>query len=335
MKTKILIAAIMGALMLLILPAAADYSGDHPLVPVESGTIKGDVLFLVEDDTDDNYLLLNEPPLGDKPSVTQTFSVSIPDGAEVTSARLYNYYTWSKVEGDKLTAGAPAEANITLSRDSMPLIDVNLINPDGCDVTSCDNPIVYVDDQEILNYWDSKSTTSGVKYNTPYGNIVIDVTEMVTESGTYTATIEHASNGNTIQFVTYGFALLIVYEDDAASPISYWITEGADVLMSSDTYGITPEDATTVVLNPVGFNKGWHNMKILAAGTNNPFKDSQQSLTEILLDGNKIQTFPLVTSKALSLYDKDVLLKNKYNNIFSVRDKGDMYTVFNAVLVDR
>ena len=35
MKIEILIAGIMGALMLPILPAVADYSGDYSLVPVE------------------------------------------------------------------------------------------------------------------------------------------------------------------------------------------------------------------------------------------------------------------------------------------------------------
>jgi len=335
MKTKILIAAIMGALMLLILPAAADYSGDHPLVPVESGTINGDVLFLVEDGTNQNYLKLTEAPdfpVGaPKPNLTQSFDVSIPEGATVTSARLFNYYTWSRTHPTSYTQpGAPAEADITFSSGSSDM-SVQLINPGGCDVTItnlCANPIVY--DEDTIQYWDS----SGRYYfNYPNGNIAMDVTDIVTGSDTYTATVEHASGGNTDSFVTYGFALLIVYEDTSASPISYWVTEGADVLYNK--YGFTPEDATTEVLNPLGFNKGLHNMKILAAGADKPFKQSQQSLTEILLDGNKIQTFPLVSDEALSLYNKDVMLKDQYSNIFSVRDVGDYYTVFNAILVEK
>jgi len=329
MKTKILIAAIMGALMLLILPAAADYSGDHPLVLFDRGTINGDVLFLVEDGTNQNYLTLTEAPAipgASKPKLTQTFEVFIPDGATVTSARLYNYYTWSRNNGAN-TPGAPAEADITFSIGSSEM-SVHLTNPESCDVTSCCNPIAYGDD--TIQYWDSSGRTW---YNFAFGNIVMDVNDIVTGSGTYTATIEHATGGNTASFATYGFALLIIYEDASASPISYWITEGADELCSN--YGLTPEQATTEVLNPIGFNKGLHNMKILAAGTDKPFMNSPKSLAEILLDGNKIQNFPLVSDEALSLYNKDVRLKDQYSNIFSVRDVGDFFTVFNAILVDR
>lgn len=337
MKTKLLIAAIMGALMLLILPAAADYSGDHPLVPVESGTIKGDVLYLVEDNTSDNYLKLTEapvlPPGSLKPNVTQTFIASIPDGAEVKFAKLYNYYTWSRKDLESANPGAPAEADITFSSDTSTM-SVQLINPCGCDVTSCANPLVYTDIPNVIHYWDSKGPLSDGThyYNYAYGNIAMDVTSMVTGSGEYTATIEHATDGNTMCFNTYGFALLIVYEAKTVPPMRYWITEGADVLSSS--YGFTPEEATTEVLSasilrpPVRPIKSAE-LKVMAAGTENP-----EILTAVLADGIKIGAFPVVSSKSLSLFDEATTL-NLGENIFSARDEGDFYTVFNAILVER
>jgi hypothetical protein len=338
MKIKQIIAGIMGALLLLGLPAAADYSGDHPLLTVDQGKIKGDVLFLVEDNTILNYKTLGEAsgPFGKKPNVTQAFTVSIPAGAVVKSARLYNYYNWARKDSFSYNPGAPAEADISFSSPAY-TVGVHFVNPAGCDVTNCANPIVY----PLIgttHYWDSKGLnpdpTQITNYNFAFGTMAMDVTDMVTGSGTYTAKIEHASGGNTLNFVTYGFALLVIYEDENAAPIKYWVTEGADILWNSTTPGFsfTSEQATTTVLSAKGIKTETSELSVLAAGTDKP---GTPSLTAILANGASIGGFPLVDGKALSLFDNVINIENAGKNVFSARDEGDMHTVFNAILVDR
>ncbi len=340
MNMKNLIAGIMGALLLLTLPALADYSGDHPLVPVEIGKLNGDVLFLVEDNTSTNYQLIESPTN----NWTQTFTVEIPDGAKIRTARLYNYYNWAQHTAVPGVArpnvpGAPAEADITFSSDTSAM-SVHLINPLSCDVTTpCDNPIVY--NQDVVHYWDSK----GPQYVSPthlwnfaFGTIAMDVTSNVTGSGTYTAKIEHAAGGNTMNFVTMGFALLIVYEDETASPIKYWITEGADILWGNhDIWQIpplTPEQATTEVLSARGIGTKTAELQVLAAFIDRPGK-TPVILVENGKEIKEIGPFPIGGIKHLSLFDQVITLNNAGATVVYDRDFGDFHTVHNAILVDR
>lgn len=79
-------------LLALSTPAAADYSGDHPLKFVRSGWVDGGVIFeTVTDGT--GYTQLDAI---DSATYSQDIEVNIPEGAKVKLARLYNYYSWSK-----------------------------------------------------------------------------------------------------------------------------------------------------------------------------------------------------------------------------------------------
>jgi len=111
---------------LLAVPALTDYTGDHSLTVYEHNTINGGVVFdTVEDGS--KYTLLYSPPQNmTKPVLSQDLTVAIPAGATVRTARLYNYYTWSKSDyGDKYTPGDPAEANLTFNE-----VLVTCQNPD-------------------------------------------------------------------------------------------------------------------------------------------------------------------------------------------------------------
>ena len=256
MNTKKGIGIAMAVLIAAVVMAAlaTAYSGDHQLtVSQQHGMVNGGVVF-VTDQSGLLYTCLGNAPYAD--GLSQGLTVDIPADATVKSATLYNYYTWSRPGPDKYQPGVPANAVLTLTTPTGATETRTCLNPPICtDLTNCDsgncpcpNPIHYGD--SAVQYWDIKDLTYGTTWRAPGGTFAWDVTDMVTGSGTYTATIENAK-AETIEeerFCTYGFGLLVVYTSPGKPTSTYWIAEGHDILYASSYYGITPEMATTSAL---------------------------------------------------------------------------------------
>jgi hypothetical protein len=224
--------AIVAVLLAFSSPAAADYSGDHPLAIYDHDTINGGLVYETITDGSGYWQL---DAIGSD-TYSQDITIDIPAGATVKLARLYNTYCWSKSDyGDANVPGDPAEADLTFNG-----VKVTCQNP----AAPIPNPINY--GNGVVHYWDTKNLSKyGGMYDYPSGEFAWDVTDMVTGSGTYTATITNADSSPTPSeyFCTFGFGLLVVYQKPSAPEIEYWIAEGCDILIAR-TFE-TPEDATT------------------------------------------------------------------------------------------
>ena len=243
-------------------PAVADYSGDKPLVTYDQGLLKdGGIVYETVTDASTYTILQAEPefPWVPLPSLTQQITITIPDGATVKMARLYNYYTWSTADkGDGSNPGMPAEADISFN--GVQKVCKHGLGDGLANRGSLENPIDY--GNGVIQYWDSKGQGYDIncnkyakKYDNPYGTFAWDVTDMVTGSGTYTAKIQNADSTPTAglpgkpykyweRFVTWGFGLVVVYEYQTGSVnVEYWIDEGCDLLLNRTCYE-TAESAT-------------------------------------------------------------------------------------------
>ncbi len=228
-------------------PAAADYSGDHPLTTYEHGFVAdGGLIFETETDNSTYTTLMTTPP-GPLPlaSMTQDITIAIPAGATVKTARLYNYVTWSKSDnGDKYVSGDPAEADLTFNG-----VTVTCKNP----AAPIPNTIFYPNG--AVQYWDTKGPDydCGIKYDYPSGTFAWDVTNLVA-NGINVATIANNDSTPTPNeyFATFGFGLLVVYEgaDGTDNELEYWIDEGCDVLLNTSKWGVNEPIATTNAMFP-------------------------------------------------------------------------------------
>jgi len=366
MNTKIGIIGIAMAVIMvtaLVVPAAADYSGDHQLVTYEHGLLKdGGLIF----ETVTDGTAYTKLPSDGSVTQTQSISITIPAGAKVKTARLYNYVTWSKSDGgDKYTPGVPAEAVLTFN--GVPKTCVHGFSDSQIGIVP--NPIFYGDD--AVQYWDGKGqgydpacTKYAKLYDFPSGTFAWDVTDLVTGSGTYTATITNADSSSTANeyFVTFGFGLLVVYEyKKGPVNVEYWITEGCDYIMNRRCYetaesattsasfakahwGAVPKEAelTVVVMAP---DKGyWSNWP---ASKNMNYFNGLTSAYEIgpsVIDPSipgypaypnmRTKTIGSSTLQGMFTYDvTDKLVRMPKDNILYIRDIGDCMTVGNAFLV--
>ena len=252
MKTKQIalpLVVVIAVLLAFSSPAAADYSGDKPLVTYAHGFVdNGSLIYETETDNTTYTKLLTMPPGLPLDSMTQNITITIPAGATVKTARLYNYITWSKSDnGNKSVPGAPAEA------------DISFTNPAGNTQTKvckhgfpthlvAPNPIDFMNG--CIQYWDTKGQGySSTTYDYPSGTFAWDVTNMITGSGTYVATIANNDSTPTLNeyFVTFGFGLLVVYEDadGTDNELEYWIDEGCDVILNTSKWGVYEPIATT------------------------------------------------------------------------------------------
>ena len=321
-KIGIALAVLMVAAAL-ALPAVADYSGDHPLTIYEHGIVDGGLVYEAVTDGS-GYTKLNAI---DSATYSQNIAVNIPAGATVKLARLYNYYTWSKSDyGDKYTPGDPAEAALTF---------------DGASVT-CQNPASitnHIDyDNGVIQYWDSKGQgyfpPGETTYDFPSGTFAWDVTNLVIGSDTYTATITNADSSPTSgeYFTTFGFGLLVIYEDASSPTIEYWIAEGCDYLMAK-TYE-NPEDATTSA-NFVGKGlTGERKVTLTTVLTASDKGTLDPPLNMVYFNGEEIGPSTAGGSKHIGVNEFEVG-KLKENNIAEFQDRDDCEVVCNAFLVDR
>ena len=307
---------------MLVVPSIADYSGDHPLTAYEHGIVYDGGLVYEAVTDGSGYVKLDAI---NSTTYTQEITISIPEGKNVKTARLYNYYTWSKSDyGDKYTPGDPAEAVLTLDGNA-----VTCQNP-----ATITNPIDY--DNDVIQYWDSKGQgySTPTKYDFPSGTFAWDVTYLVTGSGTYTATITNADSSPTAgeYFRTFGFGLLVVYENadpDAEPDTEYWIAEGCDYLMARDYE--TPESATTSAVFDKDLNgpKGATLTTVLTTsdkGTLDP------PLNMVYFNGEEIGPSTAGGYKHIGINEFDVGQLRHYNTA-EFQDRDDCEVVCNAFLV--
>jgi len=226
-------------------------------------------------------------------------SITIPSGSAVKLARLYTYWSWSHSG----TTGVDPEMEVTF--------DGTAITPDK-------------------EYSDRKGFGT---FDYPSGTYAYDVTGLVTSSGNYTTIVRNAGTGK--NFAMYGAGLLVVLEDEGGQEIEYWIAEGADMLYSSATRGVTPEQATTwinfdgsvdvsVIKNATlltvvpGADKGDKDRNELIFNTNNWIG---------ALDASSGRQLIAVDSREVGSYVQSS------NNRVGIRDGGDYMVPSDAILV--
>ena len=335
-KYAVLIVFVIAVLLAFSSPAAADYSGDHPLTIYEHDTIKGGVVYNTTE-AGDKYVCLDD---GDTYSLamSQNLTINIPAGATVKTARLYNYYTWSCLEDDY--AGAPAQAYLKFSdgTDTWSRVCMHSCCDIPYNVSDCDNPIDYGND--VIQYWDTKSQNySGKLYDFPGGTFAWNVTPYVTGSGTYTAEIRNAKE-ETIgdeRFCTVGFLLLVVYEHPDDDEIEYWIAEGCDILHT--LWGVTPEEATTNATFPDFMYKSLLDQEFECDATLSTvlcFSDQWEAPNiDNMVYFNDIEVGPSTAGGTSHIaYDEyDVWDKLSNINVVKMQDRGDYESVHNAFLV--
>jgi len=200
-------------LISLTVAAGADngYKGDKPLTTYRHDTTTGD-LYFSHGDSYYSGKLWND----DIDAYTVNHQVTLPSGASVEFARLYNYWTWSASS----TTGQYPTMTLTF--------EGNTISTDA-------------------KYYDQKGW--GEIYDYPAGTWAYDVTSHITGNGLYTTTVRNTDSDPDSYVCMDGIGLLIVYSDPAGQQIEYWINEGADMLSTMDTSGgVTAEEATTTSL---------------------------------------------------------------------------------------
>lgn len=339
MKTKLLIAATMGALMLFNLLAAADYSGDHPLTHYERGGTYGDLVYVTVEDGS-AYLTLDSMDLN---TMEQDLTIDIPPGATIKTARLYNYYTWSTPDHRDVMdgIGIPAEAKMMFNGEEV------ICQYHSEDRDLIPNPIDY--GNGVVQYWDTKGQDySSTAYDGPSGTFAWDVTDLIDGSGTYTARItnedstptpcEGICNYGNEAFTTYGFGLLVVYDIEPVGPQpthrKYWIMEGAEIL--SATYTETPESATT----SASFHANVPNINGIESATLKTVVVScdKGGLTPPgnMVSFNGMEIGPATAHDRYSIgVDDDSVggLIKKTGNMVEIQDRGDYMVASNAFLV--
>ncbi len=139
--------------------------------------------------------------------VTVTWSaddLSIPEGATVVDARLYQGWGWNKMEDD------PAP--------TMTFNDGEVGAP-------------------VATYKDQKNWGG---YDFPYGLYVYNVTDQFATAGnTLTITPEPDNN-----YILYGAYMVVVYEDPATAERQIFINEEFDMVYSRPTYSVNDDEAT-------------------------------------------------------------------------------------------
>ena len=313
-------------------PAVADYSGDRPLTIYDHDTINGGLVFetITDGSGYTNLAAMPELPWVPLPSLTQEITITIPEGATVKMARLYNTYCWSKSDdGDADVPGAPAEADMTF--DNGTTTQTKTCKHGYVNWTEAPNPIYFGID--VVHYWDTKNLTKyGGVYDYPSGEFAWDVTDMVTGSGTYTATITNNDSTPTLNeyFSTFGFGLLVVYEHPDSPEIEYWIAEGCDALMARNFE--TPENATTSATFG-GVNKvGIANLTTVLTCSQGGLLDPPENM--IYFNGVEIgpSTAEGDMHYGVNYFDVTSLLRPD-ENVVEFQDRDDCEYVHNAFLV--
>lgn len=226
-------------------------------------------------------------------------NITIPTGSAVKLARLYTYWSWSR----NGTTGVNPEMVVKF--------EGSIITPEK-------------------TYTDTKGFGT---YDYPSGTYAYNVTGIVTASKNYTTVVRNIGAGK--NFAMYGVGLLVVLEDSSGQEIEYWISEGADIISSTASNGVTPEQATTWVnfdgavdvstvknatlLTVVpGADKGDQNKNELIFNTKSWIGalDAPSTSQQIAIDKREVGSYV-----------------QSINNKVGIRDNGDYMVPSNAILV--
>ena len=186
------------------------YVGDKPLTTYAHETITGNITYTYGDSKYSGKLFTDD-------TYTVNHDITLPAGATIKFARLYNYWTWSATG---TTGKYPV---MSLAFDGSPL------SPD-------------------IQYDDRKGW--GSSYDFPSGTWAYNVTSLVTGSGAHTTVVTNTDTDSDAFFCMDGLGLLVVYEDLNGQVVEYWINEGADIISTQKpaSGGLTPEEATVTSL---------------------------------------------------------------------------------------
>jgi hypothetical protein len=217
-------------LIVAVLPAAADYTADKPLVTYEQGTITGDVNYTIGNSSYSSKMWSNDTSNLYVVALPQAIPTNL-DRDDVVVARLYVYPTWSY--------------NYSSSSGVLPEMNVNF------DGTSFNSP--------EKDYNDSKGSES---YDYPSATYCYDVTGLIDPSSSSDHIVTVHNSHDEDDFWTFNIqavGLYVAYNDSSTSsgiaprPKYYWIDEGCDVTYTrwknttnSWDYGITPDDAVSM-----------------------------------------------------------------------------------------
>ncbi len=170
------------------------YMADEPLENVAQGTLHGHIIFTTGDGS---YGCLNSP--GDTRATS--YDITLPASATVEHAQLNVYYTWVSPD------------------HACPEMEVSITGPTGTHVVPLEKA-----------YNDIKCTCPGTMYVKSWGNYVFNIAPYVTGSGTYKVTVQNVgSSGH--KFCLAAPGIVLVYADESAPLIDYWVNKGADVLI--------------------------------------------------------------------------------------------------------
>ncbi|MDD4497998.1 MAG: DUF3344 domain-containing protein [Methanosarcinaceae archaeon] len=217
------------ALIMTVLPAAAYYTADKPLVTNATGTVTGGMNYTIGDSYYSPKMWSND---------TYVYTVSLPNAIPITSdvhkRRLYVYWTWSF--NDTSPGGAyDTSVNATMNVDFNG--EANFNEPHAS----------YVD----LKYDNLLNTDDGY-YNYPSGTYVYDIPNVA--DGPYTVNITNTYGAAYNQsFNIQAVGLLALYNTSGGNTSHYWIDEGCDLTYTawknttnSWIYGFTPDDAVSL-----------------------------------------------------------------------------------------
>ena len=347
-KKALPLVVVMALLLAFSSPADAKgiggYAGNHPLIIYDHDTINGG---LVYDTVTDGSKYTSLWPTGPRyehlrPVLYQNLTVSIPEGATVKMARLYNTYCWSCWEGDDYAACPPAQAKLTLTDtstdDTWAITCTHDYTPANRD--ECPNPIDSTNcpsyPSGVTHYWDTKGRNyTSTMWDFPSGEFAWDVTDLVTHTGTYNASICDPRNRRRRadeRFVTFGFVLLVVYEDPNSPGIEYWIAEGCDALMARSFE--TPENATSSTTFGGVSKVGIANLTTVLTCSQGGLLNPPDNM--VYFNGEEIgpSTAEGDMHYGVNLFDVTSLFRPD-ENVVAFQDRGDCEYVHNAWLVVR
>jgi hypothetical protein len=226
-------------------------------------------------------------------------NITIPGGSSIKLSRLYTYWSWSH------------SGSIGVNPEMEVKFDGSIITPEK-------------------TYTDSKGFGT---YDYPSGTYAYNVTGIVTSSKNYTTVVRNTGAGK--NFAMYGVGLLIVFEDASGQEIEYWIGEGSDIISSTASNGVTPEQATSWVNFDGAVDvSAMKNATLLTVA---PGADKGDQNKNELIFNTKSWTGALdapSTSQQIAIDNREVgSYVQSSNNKVGIRDNGDYMVPSNAILI--
>jgi len=213
-------------LLLTVLPAAANYTGDHNLTEKYSkGTVTGGMDYTIGNSTYSPKLWSYNTtgPTNDSYFVGLTPDFSGAASPTTSKARLYVYFTYSFNNTSEPGYDIGVEPNMTVTFDGVVL-----------DTTKPADS--YTDWKD-----ESKKGTTTPSYNFPSGVYAYDVTNYVnasrsepyvvnvTNSKPYNGNDSTTTGNDSESFNVQAVGLLTLYNDSGSNVYDYWVDEGCDL----------------------------------------------------------------------------------------------------------